>query len=146
MAEHLRGLGYQPRIVGSIRRADRSPLGTDLVRVTVGRFVATVAGCPDWRYPSAAGSKNQPSSNLGCADAKNFAAQLADPADLVLGRGGPSRSAAEVLRSDRDRQAADQYVRPIGAAVVMAPGQPSAEPAAPDAEGAADPFATTTEK
>jgi len=55
-------------------------------RIVVIRATANVPGCPDWRrgsYPELSGSTT---SNFGCAVNANFAAMVADPNDLVIGR------------------------------------------------------------
>jgi len=57
------------------------------IRVVVSRSTATVPGCPfvdERQGPSAT------ALNYGCATNSNLAAMIADPNDLVLGRGGES--------------------------------------------------------
>jgi type IV pilus biogenesis protein CpaD/CtpE len=111
VAEHLRALGYKPRVIPPVRRAVLNPLGVDSVRVTVGRFIARGPSCPDWTHPSAAGSKNQSSSNHGCSDKANLASMIDDPRDLVSGRGGGSRllGDAGVISAAKDISAIDAY-------------------------------------
>lgn len=59
----------------------------DDVRVTLTTHVVTLPRCPDWtRHPSV-NFDNTPSSNFGCANARNFGLMVAEPADLLeIGR------------------------------------------------------------
>lgn len=135
VVDHLRQAGYRPRLITGVRRSDKAPLGVDLVRVTIGRFVASVPNCPDWRYPSAAGPKNLRSSNFGCANAVNFAAMLDNPRDLIFGRGGGStlRGEAAVVGAHPLVDAVESYAG-RGAPQPLTPAI-SAPPTAPPAEG-----------
>ena len=54
------------------------------IRVIVGRSVATVPNCPN--YKSSGPSSTSP--NYGCAVNSNLAAMIADPTHLVLGQAG----------------------------------------------------------
>jgi pilus assembly protein CpaD len=78
------------------------------VRVIVSRSKATVPGCPDWSRPSEANFGSHNASNYGCAINGNLAAMVADPQDLVLGRGGDSASDAstsgKAIKSYRERK------------------------------------------
>lgn len=56
------------------------------VRVVVSRSVASVPGCPSWADKSGADFVGGLSDNYGCASARNLAAMVADPRDLVDGR------------------------------------------------------------
>jgi pilus biogenesis lipoprotein CpaD len=49
-------------------------------------------GCPDWSQ-STVNYGNAMHSNYGCATARNLAAQVADPEDLIHGHGAPSPDA-----------------------------------------------------
>ena len=60
------------------------PAGT--VRVVISRNVASVPGCPDWSALSAPNFNNETMSNYGCATSSAFAAQVANPEDLVHGQ------------------------------------------------------------
>lgn len=92
------------------------------LRVEVTRLGAHVPACPDWSRRSDEDFSNRPSSNFGCADAVNLAAQVADPADLIAGRGrattaaGPLAAAVAALAADR--------VKPLKAAATAAQGGP----------------------
>ena len=56
------------------------------VRVIVSRNAASVPGCPDWKAPSSPNFNNETMSNYGCATSSAFAAQVANPMDLVHGQ------------------------------------------------------------
>jgi pilus assembly protein CpaD len=58
------------------------------LRVVVSRRRAEVPGCPNWNRPSEPDFANRSSSNYGCAVNTNFAAQVANPEDLIHGREG----------------------------------------------------------
>ncbi|MFM9943401.1 MAG: CpaD family pilus assembly protein [Hyphomicrobiaceae bacterium] len=53
------------------------------IRVSYARFVAEGPQCGHWNTNLADDSTNLPFPNLGCATQRNFAAQIANPADLV---------------------------------------------------------------
>ncbi|WP_118856978.1 CpaD family pilus assembly lipoprotein [Sphingomonas mesophila] len=57
------------------------------VRVIVSRTRATMAGCPNWSGMSQPNFGNRTMPNYGCAVNGNLAAMVADPQDLVSGRG-----------------------------------------------------------
>lgn len=58
------------------------------VRVVVSRAQAGVAGCPDWSTPAAPNYNNRMLPNFGCSVNGNMAMQVANPQDLINGRGG----------------------------------------------------------
>ena len=62
------------------------PPGT--VRVVVSRTRATVPNCPDWSEASQPNYNNHSPPNYGCAVNSNLAAMIANPEDLIHGRGG----------------------------------------------------------
>jgi type IV pilus biogenesis protein CpaD/CtpE len=130
VAEHLRSLGYEPKVIPPIRRAVLNPIGVESVRVTVGRFIARGPDCPDWTHPSAAGSKNQASSNHGCSDKANLAAMIDDAHDLVVGRGSGSRLSGEagVVSAQKDVDAVKAYTGTGAVGAVLAPAGSGAEP------------------
>ena len=59
-----------------------------MVRIVVSRTRASVPGCPDWSEASQPNYNNHSGSNYGCATNSNLAAMIANPEDLVHGRGG----------------------------------------------------------
>ena len=63
-------------------------VGPGTVRVVVSRNVASVPGCPDWTSVSSPNFYNQNMSNYGCAVNLAFAAQIANPEDLIHGQSG----------------------------------------------------------
>ena len=60
------------------------------VRVIVQRRRATVPGCPDFSRPSQPDFENRSNPNFGCGVSTNLAMQVANPEDLLHGRGGGS--------------------------------------------------------
>lgn len=58
------------------------------VRVVVSRRRAMVPGCPNWSLHSQPNWDNRTMSNFGCAVNSNLAMQVANPDDLLHGRGG----------------------------------------------------------
>lgn len=65
-----------------------APIAPGMIRVVVSRMKATVPGCPDFSRVSGIEYEGNMSSNQGCATNANFAAMVANPADLVLGQVG----------------------------------------------------------
>lgn len=53
------------------------------IRISYLRFVAEGPDCGKWTTNLANDAKNEPHSNFGCANQRNFAAQVANPADLI---------------------------------------------------------------
>jgi pilus biogenesis lipoprotein CpaD len=84
-------------------------IGEDRVDLIVSRYRVIVPPCPDWSRPDALGDQNTAASNIGCATAVNFSLMLADPRDLVAGRGsdataaGPAADAVAALRAGKDK-------------------------------------------
>lgn len=68
------------------------------IRVSYQRFVAEAPQCGVWPTNLAEEPQNLPYPNLGCATQRNFAAQIANPADLL----GPR---TETARDSRRRDA-----------------------------------------
>jgi pilus assembly protein CpaD len=59
-----------------------------MVRVVVSRRRASVPYCPNWSVPSQPNFDNRNMSNFGCGVNSNIAAMVANPEDLIHGRGG----------------------------------------------------------
>lgn len=57
-----------------------------MLRVVVTRSSARVDNCPDWDRISQPELEASTMSNFGCATESNFAAMIADPNDLVVGK------------------------------------------------------------
>jgi pilus assembly protein CpaD len=62
----------------SSHRSGDAPL-----RVSYTRYVAEAPACGDWSTNLADDRRNLPYPNLGCATQRNFAMQVANPADLI---------------------------------------------------------------
>jgi len=58
------------------------------VRVVVSRRRAQVPGCPNWGTPAQPTWANSSMPSYGCSVNSNLAAMVADPVDLIHGRGG----------------------------------------------------------
>jgi pilus biogenesis lipoprotein CpaD len=86
LREWLMKRGFPGHVI-DITQTDR-PAGELLVRVEYA-VALPPAGCPDWSDGGGTDFSNATQANYGCADATNLARQVADPADLVRGQGGP---------------------------------------------------------
>lgn len=85
--------------------------------------VPVLRPCPDWSRASTEDFSNRTASNFGCADAVNFHAQLADPADAVRGRGGaPGDAVGAAAAIDR------MHLPPAPPAAPAAQGPAPAQP------------------
>jgi pilus assembly protein CpaD len=82
------------------------------VRVIVSRTTATVPGCPDWSRQSDINFNEHNGSNFGCAGNTNLAAMVANPQDLVLGRGSEGGSDGQIsgkaIKAYRDKKPGEQ--------------------------------------
>jgi pilus assembly protein CpaD len=71
------------------------------------RYLVTLPACPDWSRQSGTDFANLPHSNHGCATASNLGLMVAEPRDLVRGRGlGPAdgtHQAEAVVRYRTDK-------------------------------------------
>ncbi|MBV8594281.1 MAG: hypothetical protein JOZ27_08285, partial [Caulobacteraceae bacterium] len=118
LAGALAERGYRPQI----RVAELAPGD---VRLTVETYVAEVPDCPNWSKPPGNDPANTLHSDFGCATAKNLAAMVADPRDLVAPRemgppvGDPAVAGVDRYRHDR--------VEPLGAGV-QGPSTPPTPP------------------
>jgi pilus assembly protein CpaD len=97
---------------------DRAPP----VRLAYFRYVAHAPECGHWPTNLARESQNVPYANFGCATQRNFANQVANPADLVEPRTETDRS------SERRDTTWGKYVK----------GQPTGAERGPDEKGSAD--------
>jgi pilus assembly protein CpaD len=88
----------------------------DTARLVIGRYLVTPPQCPDWRKPSDRDYGNTQSSDYGCASATNLGLMVANPHDLIEGRGyaGP------------DAELAAKAVQQYHADAVKTPTAPSA--------------------
>jgi pilus assembly protein CpaD len=67
------------------------------IRISYSRYVAEGPECGRWPANLAVETQNLPYANLGCATQRNFAAQIANPADLL---GPRTTTAAPAERRD----------------------------------------------
>jgi pilus assembly protein CpaD len=91
------GMGSQTREMVSALAAkhgllvdDTAPVTTGAIapgaaRIVVSRVKASVPNCPDWSGKLDPNFNNNGGANFGCAVNTNFAAMIANPADLVRG-------------------------------------------------------------
>ena len=63
------------------------------IRISYSRYVVEGPECGHFPANMSSGVNNMPHANLGCATQKNFANQVANPADLVAPRGMTNASA-----------------------------------------------------
>jgi pilus assembly protein CpaD len=61
--------------------------------------VVALPECPDWSADPRRGHNNQPSSNWGCATAINFGIMIANPRDMIRGRGLSPADGERLARS-----------------------------------------------
>lgn len=64
--------------------------------------------CPDWRASPITTYSNTPMSNFGCASVTNLGLQVADPRDLVKGRGDTTPDTERNLRVIREYRGGDE--------------------------------------
>lgn len=75
------------------------------IRISYLRYVAEGPQCGKWHSNMGQSSSNLNYPNLGCATQANFAAMVANPADLVTPRGATPRT------GDRDHTVWEKYVK-----------------------------------
>ena len=91
-----------------VRLMDNSP--DAIARIVLGRHVAVQPECTGWlspeqRFAAFRNPDNRTDANFGCSTAKNFAATVADPGDLIRGRTLTSGdSTTQALAMDRYRK------------------------------------------
>lgn len=84
------------------------PAGSDAqapIRISYSRYVAEGPQCGKWPTNLGTSPSNLPYANFGCANQANFAAMIANPADLVTPRGTTPRA------SDRDHTVWEKYIK-----------------------------------
>ncbi len=95
-------------------RSNVAGIAENEVNLTVRRYLVTLPGCPDFTSRAGRTFDNRPHSNWGCATATNLGLMVAEPRDIVEGRGGtPGDSEALVLGFQRYR-AGEQRALPVG--------------------------------
>lgn len=96
--------------------------------VVVARAVAIPPACPDWSRPPPSDLDNSPMGNFGCANAVNLGLMIADPNELIAGRGlGPADGtyAADAIRRYRGEDAAPKVKPYQGDPQVPLPWDPT---------------------
>jgi pilus assembly protein CpaD len=100
----LRDQGFaEPAI--SVEAYDAEGASDPPIRIGYLRYVAQPPQCGDWSTNLATEPMNLPYPNLGCAVQRNFAVQVANPADLLGPRSETARS------SERRDVVMDKYKR-----------------------------------
>ena len=94
VAQSVAGFGL---ILSEDRPIVGAPVAPGAARVVVSRTKAFVPGCPDWSRNANYNYDQHTSSNFGCATNSNLAAMIAQPEDLVHGRG--SAAGTDTTRS-----------------------------------------------
>lgn len=123
VAERLRMQGLMVSFEGA---ADNQP--ADVVRVSVQTYVVTLAGCPDWTHHPSISYDNEPTSNFGCASARNLGLMIADPADLIEGHAiGPADGSVQAAAVKRYRAGETKAL--LGAGSTADPQAKNAAPA-----------------
>ncbi|MFQ5534734.1 MAG: CpaD family pilus assembly lipoprotein [Sphingomonadales bacterium] len=64
-----------------------SPPDANSARIIVGRYIVTPPKCPNWAKRAERDFQNTPTSNMGCANTTNLGLMVANPRDLLEGRG-----------------------------------------------------------
>jgi pilus assembly protein CpaD len=89
----------------SVEAYNAEGTGDPPIRVSYMRYIAEPPQCGDWSTNLAYDPMNLPYPNLGCAQQRNLAVQVANPADLL----GPRTETARA--SDRRDQVWNKYVK-----------------------------------
>ena len=89
----------------SVEAYNAEGAGEPPIRVSYMRYIAEPPQCGDWSTNLAYEPMNLPYPNLGCANQRNLAVQIANPADLL----GPRTETARA--SDRRDQVWSKYVK-----------------------------------
>jgi pilus assembly protein CpaD len=72
-------------LVDDIAPVTSGAIAPGAARIVVSRVKASVPGCPDWSGKLDPNFNNNGGGNFGCAVNSNFAAMIANPADMVRG-------------------------------------------------------------
>lgn len=100
IAEIVTAAGLDPARVKV--RANVAGIAENEINLTVRRYLVTLPGCPDFTDRAGRTFDNQPHSNWGCATASNFGMMVAEPGDIIKGRGTtPADAEAMVLAIQR---------------------------------------------
>jgi pilus assembly protein CpaD len=127
----LRELALLLRGYGVVVKTDAAPSVKPRpghVTLELARYVVTPPACPQWGRVPQGDYTTTTGSNFGCADAVNLALQVADPGDLLAGRGhgafdgAPASLAIQRYRTDKLAPLADTGVSPISGSTAGSPG------------------------
>lgn len=88
-------------------RANVRGVAENEINLTVRTFLVTLPACPDYTSRAGRTFDNRPHSNWGCATATNLGLMVAEPSDLLQGRGG-TLGDAEALSVSTQRLRAGQ--------------------------------------
>lgn len=69
-------------------RANVRGVAENEINLTVRTYLVTLPSCPDYTSRAGRTFDNRPHSNWGCANAANLGLMVAEPSDLLHGRGG----------------------------------------------------------
>jgi len=73
---------------GRVRvRSNIAGIAENEVNLTIRHYLVTLPGCPDFTSRAGRTFDNRPHSNWGCATASNFGRMVAEPRDILEGRG-----------------------------------------------------------
>ncbi len=102
LAAIIASAGLEP---GHVRvRNNVRGIAENEVNLTVKRYLVTLPGCPDYTSRAGRTFDNRPHSNWGCATATNLGQMIAEPRDLVVGRGAtPGDAEALTFSTQRYR-------------------------------------------
>jgi len=85
IAELVGAAGIDPARVRV--RSNIAGIADNEANLTVRRYLVTLPGCPDFTSRAGRTFDNRPHSNWGCATASNFGRMVAEPRDIIEGRG-----------------------------------------------------------
>ncbi|HEU0044056.1 CpaD family pilus assembly lipoprotein [Sphingomonas sp.] len=94
VAQSVAGFGL---LLSEDRAISGAPVSPGSARIVVSRMVASVPGCPDHSRNASVNYNQHTSSNFGCAVNSGLAAMIAQPEDLIHGRG--NGAGTDTLRS-----------------------------------------------
>lgn len=95
----LKARGYRTQQIAFVPTRD---LVRNEVKMIVNYAVVVPPHCPDWRRSSVTTYSNSGQGNFGCASAVNLGAMVADPHDLVEGRGNITPDTERTAQAVRD--------------------------------------------
>ena len=88
-------------------RANVRGVAENEINLTVRTYLVTLPGCPDFTSRAGRTFDNRPHSNWGCATATNLGLMVAEPSDLLRGRGDTHGDAAALVLSTQRYRAGE---------------------------------------